>query len=198
MKIEGVRPVSYVDPVKNARDNHLAKGNKQDDKPLDEAVKYEPSEKQESVTYSKPGHVYDKVTVDKLKAQSKQAYSYLRNLVEQLVLKQGHSIKTISAEDWANIEIDDETRSEAQSLIDPGGPLSPEAVSDRLVDFAKAISGGDVSKLKTLKEAIEKGFKEAESLLGELPEISKQTYRLVMEKLDAWANESADLEDINE
>src|SRR5690606_33319741 len=105
------------------------------EKPLDEAVKYEPSQNKEPVTYQKPGHVYDHATVEKLKKQSEEAYAHLRELIEKLLLKQGHSLKTITAEEWAGVEIDEATRLEAQSMIAPGGPFSAEAVSDRIVDF---------------------------------------------------------------
>lgn len=190
MKVDKIQSRAYVEPIKSVKARHLEKNNEKGKKPLDEAVKYEPSQNREPVTYTKPGYVYDQATVDKLKKQSEEAYSYLRNLVEKLLLKQGHSLKTITTKEWDGVEIDEATKLEAQSMIAPGGPFSAEAVSDRLVDFAKAISGGDIEKLGKLKEAIEEGFKQAEAILGELPEISKETYKLVMEKLDAWAKEA--------
>ncbi len=87
------------------------------------------------------------------------------------------------------IEVDEKAVTEANELISEGGKFSPEAVSDRIVNFAKAISGGDTDKYELLKDAIEKGFNEAKELLGgSLPDISNKTYDLVMEKLDNWAN----------
>ena len=75
-------------------------------------------------------------------------------------------------------------------MIEDGGPLSPEAVSNRIVDFAKSISGGDKSKLALLRDAIEEGFEQAKEFMGgELPEISDTTYELIQEKLDAWEEE---------
>lgn len=189
MRIERINGSHNISPVKPVKSRYLEKDKDNKEKPSQEAVKYEPSQNREPVTYKKPGHVYDHVTVEKLKKQSEEAYNHLRGLVEKLLLKQGHSLKTITAEEWANIEVDEATRLEAQSMIAPGGSLSPEAVSDRIVDFAKAISGGDIEKLDKLKEAIDEGFKQAESILGELPEISKETYKLIMEKLDTWAGE---------
>ena len=79
-----------------------------------------------------------------------------------------------------------QARLEAHELIWPDGILGVEAVSQRIVDFAIAISGGDKSKLDILRKAIDDGFKAAEKILGELPEISKETYNRIMEKLDAW------------
>ncbi len=193
MKIEKVGQKSYVDPVRKVKNRTLEnknnKNNNQTDKDMSAAVKYERSKKSKHVTYNKNGHIYDKETVDKLKLQSEQAYAHLKGLVEKLLLKQGHSIKTITVEEWSDVKIDEETKSKAAAMVAPDGPFSAEAVSNRLVDFAKAVSGGDIEKLDKLKSAIDEGFKQAKNLLGELPEISSKTYDLTMEKLDAWAEE---------
>lgn len=130
------------------------------------------------------GHIYDKVTIDKLKKDTEKAYSYLRRIVENLLLRQGKSINLLKEDEI--IEVDEQARLEAQELIGPDGILGVEAVSQRIVDFAIALSGGDKSKLDTLRKAIDDGFKAAEQVLGELPEISKETYNRIMEKLDAW------------
>ena len=46
-------------------------------------------------------------------------------------------------------------------------------VSDRIVDAAKAFSGGDKNKLGLMRGAIEAGFKAAAGMFGgKLPEIS--------------------------
>lgn len=188
MKVNRIQPSMYVEPIKNVKAKR-PKREEKDKELLNKAVEHEPSQDKKSVTYTKTGHVYDRATIDKLKRQSEEAYSYLRSLVEKLLLKQGHSLKTITSDEWAKIEIDETARLEVQNLIAPGGPLSAEAVSDRIVDFAKAISGGDIEKLDKLKGAIEEGFRQAEAILGELPEISRETYNLIMEKLDTWVNE---------
>lgn len=189
MRVGKIQSGAHIEPIKSIRAEHPEKDNEKDKKLLDAAAKYEPSQDKKPVTYAKTGHVYDKTTIDKLKKQSEETYSYLRNLVEKLLLKQGHSLKTITAEKWAGVEIDEVTRLEAQNMIAPDGPLGAEAVSNRIVDFAKAVSGGDIEKLDKLKGAIEEGFKQAEAILGKLPEVSRETYKLVMEKLDAWAKE---------
>ncbi|NLY76461.1 MAG: hypothetical protein GX080_00035 [Tissierellia bacterium] len=130
------------------------------------------------------GHIYDKMTVDKLKKDSERAYSSLRRIVEDLLARQGKAFHLLKEGD--QVIVDEQARLEAQELIGPDGILGIEAVSQRIVDFAIAISGGDKSKLDTLRKAIDDGFKAAEKMLGGLPEISKETYNRVMEKLDAW------------
>lgn len=88
------------------------------------------------------------------------------------------------------LELDELTRAEAQALIGEGGELSPENVSERIVVFAKAVSGGDKGKFEQLKSAIEEGFSRAAAALGgELPEICQTTYNLVMKKLNRWLEE---------
>lgn len=131
--------------------------------------------------------IYDKVTIEKLKEKSDRAYQNLRNIVEELLRKQGLSFKRLEQEKELEIKIDDETRAKAKEAIEEGGEYSAETVSDRIVDFAKAISGGDKEKFDLLKDAIEEGFEQARDAFGgELPEISNRTYDLVMEKLENW------------
>ena len=151
--------------------------------------KYSPSQNNiEKATYDRPNTKVDEKTIEKLKEESERIYRHLKELVKQLLEKQGLTFQDIVNMD--TVEIDEETRAEALQMISDGGPLSPEAVSDRIVEFAKAISGGDKAKFETLKDAIDKGFKDAEKILGgKLPDISQKTYKMVMEKLDRWIEE---------
>ena len=66
----------------------------------------------------------------------------------------------------ASLDVDDETRAEAASLIGEDGDLGVNQVSKNILDFAKAASGGDPSKIEELKQAFLKGFSEAERVLG--------------------------------
>lgn len=183
MKIDSINPITSITTIKQ---ESLPNPNKEKEAVKEKpAAVYEKSHYEAKATYEKPAHVYDKAAVEKLKAESKKNYESLRRLVEELLRKQGKTIKLIDSTEV--IEIDEETRLEAQKMIAEDGPLGIEAVSQRIVDFAIAISGGDKSKLDTLKAAIDEGFKQAKKILGELPDISKQTYNLIMEKLDKWA-----------
>lgn len=129
----------------------------------------------------------DLATIQKLKAQTDHNYQQLRELVRQLLERQGHAMQDLKINHDMLIKIDETARAEAQAMIGEGGPLSAEAVSDRIVDFAIALSGGDKSKAEELRSAIDQGFKEAARILGgDLPEISVQTQTMIHEKLDAW------------
>ena len=134
------------------------------------------------------GHVYDKTTVDGLKMESEKTRDQLKMMVQDLLRRQGKAVQLLDPKTM--VKIDATTRAEASKMIADDGPLGIEPMSDKIVDFAKAVSGGDKGKLDTLKKAIEKGFKEAERILGgSLPEISQKTYDRVMEKFDMWENE---------
>jgi fructose-1-phosphate kinase PfkB-like protein len=145
---------------------------------------------EKSVTYQKPTYVKPNTQeVQKLWEQAEKAYENLRSIVEKLILKQGKT-GSRSKEETEVIEIDEETRAEAELAISEDGEFGVKAVSDRIVSFALAISGEDKSKLELLKKAIGQGFEAAKSAFGgELPEICSQTYDEVMRRLDAWAEE---------
>lgn len=87
------------------------------------------------------------------------------------------------------IEFTEEDVEQAKIDVAEGGYWSAEETSDRLVDFAKALSGGNPEKAEMLKEAFVAGFKEVEEMFGgELPELSYNTYDLTMSKFEAWEN----------
>ena len=185
MRVENIQrttPVATTDKIEAEKkiDSKTEAKDTQTAKETPAAV-YEKTEQKET------SHVYDKNTILKLKRQSQEAHSQLIRLVQEMLKRQGKSLELLGADEI--VEVDETARLEAKALIGPDGPLGAEAVSQRLVDFAIAISGGDKSKAETLRSAIEQGFKEAEKILGELPDVSKETYKLTMEKLDAWAKE---------
>lgn len=147
---------------------------------------YIPSKPSTDINYKKPDNTS---LIEKLKAESEQAHEQLRNLVRQLLERQGMRFQDVISGE-KELVVDEEARLQAQAAIGEGGPSSPENVSDRIVEFAKAISGGDKSKFELLKGAIQDGFEAARQALGgTLPDISNKTYDLVMEKLDRWMEE---------
>jgi hypothetical protein len=129
-----------------------------------------------------------KLSADQLAAIKQQVDAQnasLRNLVEKLLGKQGNTYKTAFDE----IKFDsDMTPGEAQAAIAEDGYWGVNAVSDRIVAFAKAVSGSDPTKIAELKAAIDKGFELAgKSFGGGLPDICNQTHDAIMKKLDDWA-----------
>ena len=53
------------------------------------------------------------------------------------------------------------------------------------------MTGGDPDKIEEMREAFEKGFKQATEAWGDkLPDISQRTYDATMKKFDDWAAEA--------
>jgi hypothetical protein len=110
---------------------------------------------------------------------------------------EGSSLTSLSIDiNYTQIEasfkepVTDEEIAQAQADIAPGGYWSAEETSNRLVDFAKALSGEDPEKIGVLQDAFKKAFKEIEEMFGgTLPDISYDTYDMTMKKFDEWANE---------
>lgn len=147
-----------------------------------------------SVTYSKTARKQlDASEIAALKAEAEATTENLRRLVEQLILKQSKNYKITAGEasrDWPAESVIAAGDIEAARLsISEDGEFGVKAVSDRLVDFAIAISDGDKSKLSVLISAIDEGFAAARDALGGgLPDICWQTYDETMRKLNEWAN----------
>lgn len=144
-------------------------------------------QKAEEVTYKKPGKTeVDRQAINKMMEESNQKLENFKNLIRTLIEKQGGTVEAALSGKFT-VKIDEATRLEAQEAISEDGEFGVAKTAERIVSFAKAISGGDPSKLETLKKAIKQGFDEAEKILGELPEISWETYKEVMRQLDHWA-----------
>lgn len=117
-------------------------------------------------------------------------YDLLRGLVLNILREQGIDFKIATGSETGPQEIDISTLTpeDAQALIADDGYFGVDKTSDRIVDFAISMVGGDVSRLAAIKEGVDKGFKEAlDAFGGQLPEISYKTYDAVMQKLDDWA-----------
>jgi len=117
-------------------------------------------------------------------------YSLLRGLVTSMLKEQGIDFKIANGDQ--KIDISSITPEEATELIRDDGYFGVDQTSDRIVDFAIGIAGGDPSRLDAIKEGVEKGFNEAlEAFGGWLPDISYDTYDAVMNKLDTWAESNS-------
>lgn len=200
--IQGVSNSSYTTPTTTAAAANAATSGTVESKTDDTAAVYEKSTDTAGTTTAKKND--NSAIVAKLKADADANVASLKSLVEKLFTKQGQTFAWANAsnEDIMNdssfwnairngdFEVDAETAAQAQADIAEDGYWGVNQTSDRMVDFAKALTGGDSSKIETMRDAIKKGFEEAKKLWGgELPEISQKTYDATMEKLDKWAEE---------
>ena len=75
-----------------------------------------------------------------------------------------------------DFKVDEATRKQAQEDISEDGYWGVKQTSQRLFDFASALAGDDVDKMKEMQSAIEKGYKQATKAWGkDLPSISNDT-----------------------
>ena len=162
-------------------------------KSADKAATNNPKNKN-YVTLSKE----NKAIVAQLKADAEQRTAQLRSLVESMILKQNKTFQvgTLTDEKMfemlrkGELEVSPEVRAQAQKDIAEDGYWGVEQTSERLFSFAKAISGGDVSKADDLIKAMEKGFKMATKSWGDdLPEICQNTLKSATEKIRNWAKQ---------
>ena len=87
-----------------------------------------------------------------------------------------------------NYTVDSATKAQAQADIAEDGYWGVNQTSDRIIQFATALTGGDPDKIESMREAFKKGYAQAEKTWGgSLPEISQKTYDAVMEKFDKLA-----------
>ncbi len=131
--------------------------------------------------------------ISQLKADSDARVSQLRGLVEKMMKKQGAAIGNADSM-WqflagGNFTVSADVKAQAQADIAEDGYWGVEKTSDRILDFAKALSGNDPKKADELLAAFKKGFSQATKSWGKtLPDISQRTYDAVIKKFDAWKN----------
>jgi hypothetical protein len=120
--------------------------------------------------------------VTQLKADAEKRQSQLLDLVQKTITGQVGAYSKATGDDIWNIlssgkfTVDSATKAQAQEDISEDGYWGVKQTSQRLFDFASALAGDDVDKMKSMQEAMEKGYKQATKTWGkELPEISQRT-----------------------
>ncbi len=163
-----------------------------------------------SSTFSNTAAVYEKSTntntsagtykidhaaiVAQMKADSEARLNSLMDMVRNTIAGQGNTLAT-SDDVWkflasGDYTVDAETKAAAQEAISEDGYWGVKQTSARIVDFAKALAGGDSSKADELLEAFKKGFEEATKTWGkDLPSICSDTYDAVIEGFNSWKTE---------
>lgn len=160
------------------------------------AVVYEKTSVPENSVTNKNSGIDREAIIAQMKADTEARMNQLTDIVKKMMAGQGNAFAIASEDDiWSFLASGDYTVTEAAKLqaqedISEDGYWGVEQTSDRILDFAKALSGGDVSKADELLEAFKKGYDEATKAWGkELPSITKDTYKAVEEKFAAWKAE---------
>lgn len=160
----------------------------------DTGVVYEPSDAAKTES-AKKTYKPDTNLINKLKADADARTQQLRSLVEKMMTKQSTAYGNAN-DIWSFLRggkytVDPATRAQAQADIAENGYWGVNQTSDRIVQFATALTGGDPDKIDEMRSAFEKGYKMAEKKWGgKLPDISSQTYKAVMDKFDKLAQDA--------
>lgn len=160
----------------------------------DTGVVYEPS-KEAAAASAKKTYKPDTNLINKLKADAEARTQQMRSLVEKMMAGQANTFGKAN-DMWSflrsgNFTVDPATKLQAQADIAEDGYWGVKQTSDRIIDFATALTGGNPDKIEEMRAAFEKGYKQAEKTWGgKLPDISQRTYDAVMEKFDKLAAEA--------
>ena len=157
-------------------------------------VIYEPSGEATTASSQKT-YKTDTNLVAKLKADAEARTSQLRSLVEQMMSKQattyGNATDIWSFLRSGNYTVDPATKAQAQADIAEDGYWGVNQTSQRILDFATALTGGDPDKIEEMRAAFKKGYEQAQKTWGgELPEICQKTYEAVFAGFDKMAEEA--------
>lgn len=157
-------------------------------------VVYEPSTEADKASSTKK-YTPNAELVAKLKADADARTAQFKSLVEQLLSKQGKTFNTAN-DIWSilssgDFTVDPATKAQAQADIAEDGYWGVSQTSQRILDFATALTGGDPDKIEDMRNAFKKGYEQAQKTWGgELPEISQKTYDAVMAGFDKMATDA--------
>ncbi|MBO4338161.1 MAG: hypothetical protein J5842_08815 [Lachnospiraceae bacterium] len=131
--------------------------------------------------------------VSQLKEANEARIKQMTDLVQKMISGQGKAIGQADSI-WSflakgDFEVDPQTKAQAQKDIAEDGYWGVEQTSQRIFDFAMALTNGDPEKMEKMRSAFEKGFKQATETWGkELPEISQKTYGATQKLFDDYKN----------
>ena len=190
--VNNVNSAAYTTPVQTTS-TKAAENAETSKKAADKGVVYEKSNASKTSTKNS---IYSKDDiVARMKRDTEARTAQLRSLVEKMMAGQANAYGKAN-DIWSflrsgNYTVDPATKAQAQADIAEDGYWGVNQTSDRIIDFAKALTGGDPDKIEDMRAAFEKGFKKAgKTWGGDLPDISQRTYKAVMEKFDQMAEEA--------
>lgn len=136
--------------------------------------------------------------VEQLKADQQSRQQQLTDIVKKMMSQQATTYANAN-DMWqflakSNFTVDAQTKLQAQQDISEDGYYGVKQTSERLFDFASALAGDDVDKMKEMQAAMEKGFKLATKSWGrKLPDISQKTLDAANKKFeDYYASKKAE------
>ncbi|SHJ32664.1 hypothetical protein [Pseudobutyrivibrio xylanivorans] len=187
------KPVEAKDSAKDTQET--AKTEEKSGKFSEEAAVYEKSSDDTAVKSEKYSKADRTALVQQLKADQEKMMNNLLEIVQKTIAGQGSTFAIASQDDmWkflaeGKFTADPDTIAKAKEDISEDGYWGVEKTSDRILEFAKALSGDDPDKADELLAAFKKGYEQATGTWGkDLPDISSKTYDAVLKKFDDWKN----------
>ncbi len=210
MSVNGIQGYSQVDAYQaynsvkkstNEKKTEDTSSSSSAQKAAETGVIYEKSS-EASQAAAKPS-IYKKpntALVEQLKADQDAQKQKLMDMVHDTLSGQFSAFKAANGDDEDSIwrflasgkfTVSSAAKEEAKKAISEDGFYGVKNTSDRILEMAKALTGGDPNKIEDMRNAFKKGFDQATKSWGQaLPEISSKTYDAVMEGFDNWAKES--------
>lgn len=129
--------------------------------------------------------------VKQLKAEQEQRTQKLIDFVRNSISSQGNNLSNID-DVWKFIAsgeytVDAQTKEEAIQSISEDGYYGVKETSERIFQFALALTGGDEESMKKMQAAVEEGFSQATEAWGrELPSITSDTHDVIKQKFNDY------------
>lgn len=134
--------------------------------------------------------------VQQMKADTQSRQQQLISIVQKMMTGQAATSSvangTNSDDIWkflakGDFTVDAATKAQAQKDISEDGYYGVKQTSERLFDFASALAGDDVEKMKKMQTAMQKGFKQATGAWGkDLPDICQKTLDAANQKFEDY------------
>lgn len=130
--------------------------------------------------------------VKQLQADQEQRTQSMIDMVRSVLGQQSSFASATDEGIWkllagGDYTVDAQTKADAQAAIGEDGYYGIKQTSERLFEFAQALAGDDVDKMKEMQEAVHKGFKMATGTWGkDLPQICQDTLSAVDQKFEDY------------
>lgn len=189
--------VSAVNGTQTVYDNYEKGGASEASKAQDKQHETKKTSAEQGAVYEKGNSKEDKkalysvnkmssderaALVKRMKADQESRQKQLADLVHNMLNGQAKTYANAGGDSmWrmlagGNFKVDAATQAQAKSDIAEDGYWGVKQTSQRLFDFASALAGDDVEKMKEMQAAMEKGFKMATKTWGgSLPGICQDT-----------------------
>lgn len=187
-----------TEPEKEVKESEAPETAKAEDKATkfsDTAAVYEKSNEEATKKTDRFSKGDRTAIIEQLKAEQEKMTNNLLEIVKKTIAGQGSTFAIATQDDmWkflaeGKFTADADTIAKAKEDISEDGYWGVEKTSERILEFAKALTGDDPEQADKMLAAFKKGYEQATGTWGKkLPDISSKTYDAVVKKFDDWKN----------